>query len=218
MDAYDTSLIKTALESGPINQDLDQDQERSLAVPNNGWTREATKTVVEWKKFLDKTNFVYQYLLDTNRTRVNRVLVMALLVGCLNTIISGVATTTLTVKSERYELVSLILNCVILVLNGLNAFFNGYLKIYKFDGIFTSYALYDERVDKLSAVINTELLLPDRLREDATTFISRVNKEYSDLLKQRPDVNASDCAVAVSKFDKMVNNSKQSERYRQYII
>jgi hypothetical protein len=169
---------------------------------------------LNWKNSLIKTSFIYQYLVDKYKRKLNIILVLLLLFNTFSTLLSTVTTTTQTVDKPVYKLVSLIISAVILTVSAIVLFLSGLLKIYKFDDIFMSYSSYVDAVDHLYAVIDAQLSLPTEQRDDAIGFIRDTGKVYEKLIQQSPNISISSYGSAIKQYEKFLTNRHDGLNYK----
>lgn len=201
--------------------------------PNN-WSPANVDVLRNWKLSLAKASFIYQYFLETTRTRLNRILVIALIISTISTIISGISTIALTVNSATtivssnlttttttenptYKLVALIINAIVFFLSAVMTLLTGIIKIYKLDETVALITPYIARIDQIYSKIANELVLPDSSREDAITFIKRESDNYLNLIQQSPDIDKSIESQALLKYNDYLkdngNNFRLSQKY-----
>ena len=172
--------------------------------------------------------------METTRTRLNRILVIALIISTISTIISGISTIALTVNSATtivssnlttttttenptYKLVALIINAIVFFLSAVMTLLTGIIKIYKLDETVALITPYIARIDQIYSKIANELVLPDSSREDAITFIKRESDNYLNLIQQSPDIDKSIESQALLKYNDYLkdngNNFRLSQKY-----
>lgn len=200
----------------------------------NNWSPANTEVLRTWKTSLAKASFIYQYVVETTRIRLNRILIIALIISTISTIISGISTIALTVNSSvkivdgnsttttsvenpTYKLVALIINAIVFVLSAIITILNGAIKIYKLDETVSIITPYIEKLDQIYSKIANELVLPEALREDAITFIKRESDNYLKLIQQSPDIDKSIEHRAMNKYNDYLKdtgiNFRLSQKY-----
>ena len=199
--------------------------------PNN-WSPANVNVLRNWKTSLAKASFIYQYNVEITRTRLNRILIIALIVSTISTIISGISTIaltvnssiqtisgnstiTLTVENPTYKLVALIINAIVFFLSAVVTILNGIIKIYKLDETVAIITPYIERIDQIYSKIANELVLPDALREDAIIFIKRESDNYLKLIQQSPDIDKSIEQQAIVRYNDYLKDTGMNFRLSQ---
>ncbi|QKF94290.1 hypothetical protein QKU48_gp0832 [Fadolivirus algeromassiliense] len=185
---------------------------------SNNWTDTNANTLRNWKQSLSKASFIYQYVLESAKNKLNKILLIALILSTLSSVISGISSLALTVDSPNYKLAALIINISLFVISVLITFLNGAVKIYKWDEIVASYTAYIEKMDQLYSVIASELVLPPSLRDNALEFIKNQSEIYLNLIRQSPDIDSSLYRYANKEYVKFLQddsiNFKCSQKYK----
>ena len=213
----DTEIVDFDEECAPQRQAilyLDDVPDVETGVPTNGWTSENYQTVLTWKTSLIKTSFIYQYLVDSYRRKLNVILVLLLFFNTFSTLLSAVTTTTQTVDKPAYKLTSFVISIVILTVSAIVLFLSGLLKIYKFDDIFMSYSGYVDAVDHMYAVVDSQLSLPTEQRDDAIVFIKDNGKVYEKIIQQSPNISISNYDSAMKQYEKFLTTGHDGLNYR----
>ena len=200
----------------------------------NNWSPANTDVLRTWKISLAKTSFIYQYVLDSTKNKLDKLLIFALILSVISTIFSGISTISLTVNTkitiitnnsttemsmnnQSYKTLALVINIILFVFTALISLSNGIIKIYKYDETVAQISSYIERLDQIYSVIANELILPDILREDAVTFIKRENDNYLKLLQQSPNIDKTMEHNAILKYNVYLvdngNNFNISQKY-----
>jgi hypothetical protein len=189
--------------------------------PNN-WSPTNVETLRNWKISLSKAAYIYQHVLDLAKHRLNRILVISAIISFIATIISGVATTILTVDNPNYKMVALIINGLIFILETLVTLLTFVTRIYKFDETVSQTASYITKIDEINSKISNELILPDLLREDAVTFIKRENEKFLKLIQESPDIEKAQELAAIKEYNEFIEdnalNFKLAQKYNNDAI
>lgn len=179
---------------------------------NNNWNQQNTQTLRAWKTSLSKASFIYDYVLEDAKTKLNRILVCSLIITMLSTIISGISTIALTVGNDQpaYKTAALVINAVLIGLGALATCLTGIIKIYKLDDIVSTISAYLVKLDQLYCEIANELVLPESSRENAVTFIKKESENYLNLMKQSPTVDSSKEQEAILKYTAFLEDDEKN--------
>lgn len=184
----------------------------------NNWTDANTSTLRNWKQSLAKASFMYQYVLEGAKNKLNNILLIALILSTASSVISGISSLALTVDNPSYKLAALIINIIVFIISVLITFLNGAIKIYKWDEIVTNYTAYIEKMDQLYSIIAHELVLPSALRDNAVDFIKTQGEIYLNLIRQSPDIDSSLYREANKEYIKFLQDDtisfKCSRKYK----
>ena len=184
---------------------------------SNNWTEPNKKTLRDWKASLAKATFIYQYILEGAKKKLNRILVIVMLIGGLSTILSGVSAMVLLNDTPEYKRAALVVSAITFVLGVLITMLTSAIKIYKIDDTVSSSSTYIEKIDQIQSEISNTLVLPDALKEDAIDFITRENKDYLNLIKQSPDIDLSTEQEALLQYNQYLQaeglSFKLSQKY-----
>ena len=189
---------------------------------NNNWNTINTKTVRDWKNSLKQALFVYNYVLEGLQKKLDKIKVVILFFSILTTVISAIATYALTNNNQTSIIVSLVINILTTLIGAVLSFLNGYIKIYNLDTTVQSYTVYIERMDSIYSDIAGELILPPSLRADALIFIKKEYDIYSTLIKNSPEIKATDNMEALKQYHTYLedeeSNIKFSSKYNNDAI
>ena len=220
IDKKNTDSAKKSRESNDnVIFKKDNNGKNDNAKITNNWTPQNTQTLRAWKTSLSKASFIYEYVLEGDRNRLNRILIYSLIISTLSTVISGISTIALTVGDDRpaYKTTALVINALLILLGALTTALTGAIKIYKLDDIVASITSYIVKIDQIYSEIANQLVLPESLREDAVTFIKKQSENYLNLIKQSPDIESSKEHEAVKKYNEFLEdeglNFKLSQKY-----
>ena len=185
--------------------------------PPHNWTTDNTTTVRNWKLSLTKASFVYQYVLDHTQTKMNRALVIIMILGAISTALNSVTTTLLTTNSTVHQYLSLAMSATVLIITTIITILSSLIKIYKWDTISADYSSFVNNMDQIYSLIAAELLLSPDLRGDAITFIQNTNDKVIALMQKSPNVDLRDYKNALLDYDKFIKgenvNFKCSQKY-----
>lgn len=181
----------------------------------NDWSKENYMTIRNWKETLVKNSFIYQHLIDKYKSRLNRILILALILSTIATLLASVSTTIQGFGNKKGEVAVFFIGIFTIIINGIITISNGYIKIYKFDDILTSYTAYIEKVDNLCYLIIDQLGQPVHLRVNATVFISKHSKAYLNIMQNTPAISTDDLNEATSQYDKYLSNRTLNYKFSQ---
>ena len=183
----------------------------------NGWTDENKNTLRTWKNSLSKASFIYQYTLDYKKLWFTRILIAILIITTITTVISSVSTILMTVDRQGYQIAALAINITIAILGGISAILAGIIKIFKLDEVITNITIYISKLDRIYSIVANHLVLPDNLKDSASTFIKSISKEYLELIQNSPDIENNLEAEAIQKHNEFMqnkdNNFKLAQKY-----
>ena len=217
-DKHSKSNNKSNNKSRESNDEIIVKKDNNIKI-SNGWTSQNTQTLRAWKTSLAKASFIYEYVLEEDRNRLNKILILSLIISTLSTVISGISTIALTVGDDKpeYKTTALVINSILILLGALTTALTGTIKIYKLDDIVASISSYIVKIDQIYSEVANQLVLPDALREDAITFIKKESENYLNLIKQSPNIESSKEHEAVKKYNEFLEdeglNFKLSQKY-----
>ena len=191
------------------DSDKNENFRRKKGISNN-WTPKNTATVKNWRISLAEASFIYQTILEKYKKRLDRTLVIILILGTVGTILSAISSTLLTMKNVDYIFISLAINIIIFLTSGIITVLNGSIKIYKWDEFIVRISAYIEKLDSFHSIIATELILPDQLRDNAVDFIKKSDNDYLNIIQQSPDLFPSDIKWAKELYKKFLTDNSIS--------
>lgn len=205
----------TEIKDTDIKDAKDTDTTKST---DNNWTEANVNTLRAWKASLKEALFIYNYVMEKLKKKLNRIKVSLLFFSIITTLISAIATYALTDSSNQTNvIISLVITILTTVIGAITSFLNGFIKIYNLDELVQSYTVYIERMDTIYSDIASELVLPILLREDAFDFIKREHEVYSNLIKNSPEIESSDNSEALKAYhiylEDEVANIKFASKY-----
>ena len=180
----------------------------------NNWTKSNTDTIRHWKTSVSKASFVYDVVLEKYKTIVDKTLVWAFILGTISTILAAISSAILVVDKDLVW-VGVGFNISIFILNGVVTILNGRVKIYKWGELVTNLSTYIEKLDSFYAEISSELVLPDKLRNDAVDFIKKQDNTYLNIMRQSPDIYTSDYTNANKKYKDFIEDNTLNYKFAQ---
>jgi len=193
-----------------IINDIDSD-EPSISVDGtgktiyNGWTDNNITTVRVWKINLFKSVFIYNFVLEKYRKLVNNALTIAMILGYVTSILNGITAALLAI-GKNYVWVSFGLSISTLVISTIITILNSILQIRGWSDLVSKYSVFVDKIDNFYSLISNLLILPDKIKANAVTFIKTQNKSYLDITMQSPTVYSSDYESANNNFVKYIKN------------
>lgn len=172
----------------------------------NNWTENNIRTIRNWKINLLKSAYIFSYTLNKYKSKVDRVLIYAMILGYITTIIAGISSA-LSAISNKYIWTLFGLSIGSLIMNTLVTILNTILKIKNWSSIITKYSVYVDKINNFYSTISNLLLLPDKIKIDAIEFIKTNNKIYLDILMQMPIINQNDYDTANIEYCNYIKNN-----------
>lgn len=210
-DQYDSpEQISTELSS---NATLDSYTNKKVY---NNWTKINSDTVHNWKRKIAKSSFVYDYIKEKVTNVLQSVMVWTLILSSLQTVMSAVSSSILGINPDNKDLiwVSFGINAFLFVTNGISTFLLGAIKIYKWDETVTALSTHITKIDQFYSIVSAEMVKPDKLRHDASEFITKHDDMYLQLMQQSPSVKTSDVVKASEEYNKFIEEQHGSSNYK----
>ena len=198
--------IKTCrIVSEIVNERVTKNIEEKIT--ENGWTKETNDILFDWKINASKIIFIYGFILNKYKKKVENYLIYALLSSTLGTVLSGVVALILGLYQDDSVWGWLVfgLSIAMIVIDGTSLVCNGILVIKKYPEITTSLSSYKQKLNNFYAIISSQYRLPFRLRNDGDTFIKQENESRTELIQEAPDVDMKDYEEGESKFKEFSN-------------
>lgn len=173
---------------------------------SNNWTFDNKTTLSNWIIELSKASFIYQYVKEIKKAKVNRLSAVAFILTVAAGLASGLASILLPINGDLFKTLALAFSIAALVTNAGSAILSGIIsKIYKLDDLVDEYTKYIERIDNLYADFEAVNNKAPFLREDATTFINRESIRYTVLTQKAPSVDEALYLEVLDKFQQFKN-------------
>lgn len=171
----------------------------------NNWTDGNIATVRTWKLNLFKSVFIYSYVLEKYKKILNSTLTIAMILGYVNSIVNGVSTALLAI-GKNYVWVTFGLSIATLTISTIITILNSLLQIRGWSGIVSEYSVFVDKINSFYSLISNLLILPNKIKTDAITFIKDQNKTYLDIMMKSPSLQPSDYTKANNKFVQYIKN------------
>lgn len=195
----------------------------------NNWNDVNDKVLRNWKTSLSESIYIYQYVLDNIQWKLNFILlvikIFAVICGILAAILvaltgkdinGNVNNDTVVILSFTSSLIiTIIFNGIIAFLNGLVVILAYAIVIYKMDTNIAAYSAYINNMDQVYSTIASQLLLPYSLRTDAITFITNMDKTFTDLIAKNPNIDLSDQEKAMKDYKRFIDGKIINYNYAQ---
>jgi len=201
--------IKNKKESDIVDDGHSDDEDNI-----NNWSDSHISTLRSWKSSLREALFIYNFVMEKLKKKLNKIKVVLLIFSTLTTLIGAIATYALTDSSNQNNIwVSLVITILTTIIGAIMSFLNGFIKIYNLDELVQSYTLYIERMDTLYSDIASQLVLPIQLRANPFEFIKKHHEDYLNLIKSSPDIESSDNALALKAFHEYLEDEEANIKF-----
>jgi hypothetical protein len=192
----------------PDSNGKDEDVKDSEDVPllhnyKNGWSNDTEHILLGWKLSTTKMMFIYGFILNKYKTRLENFLIWSFICSTLSTFLAGTCALLLGVYIERSAIMWLTFGISMLMLftDGISATLNGIMTIKKYPEYTTSLSSYKQKLNDFYAIISSQYMLPTRLRSDGDTFIRKENEVRTELVQEAPGIELEDYEAGHSKFE-----------------
>ena len=187
---------------------LEDDTSETLT---KNWSQKNLETLRGWKTSLDRSKFIYQYILEKTRTKLNRLMLITLLLNSVSTVLSSVSSSSLIFGEASQESnVVMGLNIAMFFIAAISTGIAGVIKIYKYDTKILNYSHFLDEIENLHGTVSGQLILSNSMKEDANIFIPREHKALQKLLKTSPDIDPSYAVEADVGYAAFVANRNTS--------
>lgn len=207
--------------TGDIVVDVNPPQINVNPMTNN-WTDQHENTLRIWKTSLIQYIHIYQFVLDSAQTKMNRVLFTVEILGIFGGILSAISAAALgfskikpnintnitinnTTTFSAIEIIAFVIAICVTILNLVITLLNRLIKIYKWDTTISSCTAYVSNMDQICSTISVELSLMQNVRSEANKFIKDTSVRYLDLIKNNPNVDLSDQEEAMAQYERFIN-------------
>ena len=190
------------------NVDIDEPEvgtDEDGQVIYNNWTKNNIATMRLWKFNLLKSVFIYNFVLEKYKKKVDNGLTVAMILGYVNFVVNGISAALLAIN-KNYVWISFGLSIGTLVISAIITILNSLLQIRGWSDNVSKYSVFVDKVDNFYSLISNLLILPDKIKTDAISFIKTQNKTYLDITMQSPTIYPSDYEIANSKFTEYIKN------------
>lgn len=164
----------------------------------NEWSSDNISLLNAWEEQTTKSLFIYEYILEKYRTKLNKWLTLSLLCTSISALIAGVSTALSAVGTYMWVVFSF--NIVIMTISVIASFVNGYINMEGWPDMITTISGYSEKLNSFLCIVKTESILPLSLRQKGDSFILKENSVYTDLMQKTPQISLSDYLEASDEF------------------
>lgn len=204
----------------------------------NNWDDKQEETIRGWKTSLVQYIFIYQYVLDSAQTHVNRINVVVEILGAFSLLISTISASIMgfsKIKPDGFnanitiygtpiigvvEIIGIALAICVAIISSIVLVLNRTIKIYKWDTTIVACSAYISMMDQLNSIISVELSLGRNARGDANKFVKDISVRYLDLIKNSPYVDINDQNNAMNQYEKFsqgkINAFNSAQKYTKY--
>jgi len=187
----------------------------------NNWNDQDENTLRSWKTSLVQYLHIYQFVLDSAQTKMNRVLFAVEILGVFASILATISagalgfsklsstnTTLTTIGSQATfttaDIIAFVISILVAIINLIITLLNRLIKIYKWDTTITTCASYITSMDQIYSTISVELSLPRTSRSEASKFIKDNLINYLDLIKNSPNIDLADQETAMIQYERFI--------------
>jgi len=168
---------------------------------SNNWTVDNCNIISTWKENLEKSIYIYSYILNYNSKRLHSFLLYSLIVSTIVTLLSSISTTMMSLTNQddttttsstsisNNNKVSFYISIMIFCLNGLNVILVGVVKIYNWNVQVNTLTAYIEKINSLYYTISCELLLPSSSRINFNSFITKNSTTFLNITQHAPEID-----------------------------
>ena len=181
----------------------------------NGWSKKNVTTIRNWKASISKATYIYEYVSEKYKSRVNTILIVALILSTTSSVVSAVSSALLAMNDTTYIWAAFGLNIALFVFSAIVTILNGTIKITQWDVLVNTLTKFVEKLDTFYAIISGILVLPPNIRGNAVDFIKKENTSYLNIMMQSPDIKPSDFKEASVEYYKFMQNNDNNFKFSQ---
>lgn len=165
----------------------------------NEWSEDNISLLTAWDEQTTKNLFVYEYVLEKYRTKLNKWLTLTLICTSISALLAGVSSALSAVGTYMWVVFGF--NIAILVVSGLGSFVNGYINMEKWPDLVTAISGYCVKMNSFLCIIKSQAILPLTLRQKGDDFIVKENNTYTNIIQTPPQISLSDYLEGADKFN-----------------
>lgn len=178
----------------------------------NGWNQESVNTVNTWKDKIAKTSYIYDYVSNKYKNKLDWLLIGIAIFSGFTTIVNTIASslsvpnntdkvpilnnsTTLYIPSSGANIYSWVIFAFTVagaIAAGLAAIISYYIKLKNWQTFCESIAVNLTKLDQLYTIIDIQSTLPYEMREDALAFITKYAPQITDTINKFPNITPTD--------------------------
>jgi len=184
---------------------MKQDEEEKL-IEHDLQSNDESRTLQLWKEKTIRLAFIYDFVLDKYRRRVNLFTLISFL---LSSITSLTALSNLGLNESDYPTAVFVLKIISAVLTTCAATSAGVPRLLGWPSLVDNYQKYLDSVEHFTASIVSEQVLPVEFRKDPKQFIIQHRDQFLAILNNAPDISYKDSQIATENYE------ISSPRFRQ---
>ena len=178
----------------------------------HNWSTKNEAVVKQWKVATVKLSFIYDTLLELNKTTLENLSIAGLCISAISTLFSvsqfGV---------EDHTMIAIIFKILLVASTASVTIISGISRIKAYDKTSQELSTYIQKIDSFIGRIRSQLLLPHVIREDAIEFIRKENKDYTELMINTPSICPSALKEANQKYVEFIgDNTKNIKQLQKY--
>lgn len=200
------------------DRELGEPKDKAEAQIINGWNQQNLDTIKSWRRSISRTSFIYQLVTDKYNTRLSRFLLAAFIINTIISMLAALKVVFNVVVADWVQNLKISFDAITLILATTVMILNGTMKMFDWQTFVTSCSKYIERLESLYAVVAGTLGLPAELRGNAVSFITKTDRMYLDLMRQRPQLRPSDYTWASTNYETFIKNQAHSYELTQKYI
>lgn len=186
--------------------------------PVNGWNQQNSDTIKSWRRSISRTSFIYQLVSDKYNTRLSRVLLVAFIINTIISMLSAIKVVFNVVEDDWVKDLRISFDVITLILAASVTLLNGVAKMFDWQTFVTECSKYIERLESLYATVAGTIGLPPELRSNAVNFITKTDRTYLDLMRQRPQMRPNDYTWASENYETFIKKQSDSfESTQKYV-
>lgn len=189
------------------------------SAPINGWSSEYVNTLTTWKQKLVKTSYIYDYVMEKYKKRLDRLLVIIAIMTGIGSLLSSIAsalivptntdnttqiTNTTVINNTKttspYYWVIFGLMVITSVCSAIGALLSYIIKLKQYGPYCETISRCITKVDSLYTILDNQSTIPYADRENASTFIQKYNVEMINIINTLPNISPSDYEEANNEF------------------
>ena len=185
-----------------LTHDITANNESFSPSPNQD---EYVKTIESWKDKCNKLAFVYDYVIDKYKRRVDRFALISFLITSIITLIS---VSTLGLSEITHPLLSTIIKVSAATLSTISTITTGVAKLFGWSVSISAWQKYLDLIENFTARIAAE----DSPDFDAKKFVIQRKSQFLSVLSSAPDIYHHDYIEALNDYE------ENSKKFRQDLM
>jgi hypothetical protein len=177
---------------------------------NNGWDAEADKILEGWHTQLKLLSFIYQWILDRNLKKANRLHTISV---SLSTFLGVFTSLKMWINSSQSY--SFATDLIISLINFTIALITTISKKYIDDKMNDSLRTYIHNIDNFLGEITSEYFKIKKYRTKANVFFLKNNSMFTSLLSKAPNISISDMKHGMIEYEEYL---KEEQKFFRKIL